>query len=217
LLAQADGFSPVTVRSCGEGLDALSRGDVDVAFLWGPEAGYLNAQRYNSRWRITPVRAAGLQTDLVVALRSGETELLQHVNGALGELEPKIREISRKYAFPDGDPIETALDNVGPDTVTAAVRAEDPGPAVSPAGDAVEGKAFFNNTCSHCHAPNGQSPLQERDLRRLTNRYGDNWMDVAKTTIREGRQELGMPTWKDVLSEQDLQNVLSFLATIQNY
>jgi len=76
-------------------------------------------------------------------------------------------------------------------------------------------KSRFNNTCSHCHGANGASPISERDLRKLKSRYKDQWQEVAYTTITKGRPELGMPTWGVVIPDDEIKNVIQFLATVQ--
>jgi mono/diheme cytochrome c family protein len=40
-------------------------------------------------------------------------------------------------------------------------------------------------------------------------------METALTTIKNGRSELGMPPWKDILAEAEIQQLLSFLETQQ--
>jgi polar amino acid transport system substrate-binding protein len=77
------------------------------------------------------------------------------------------------------------------------------------------GRIKFNDTCSHCHGSDGASPVRERDVRRLNIRYDAKWRDLALTTIKNGRSDLGMPAWKDILSEAELQQVFNFLETIQ--
>jgi polar amino acid transport system substrate-binding protein len=77
------------------------------------------------------------------------------------------------------------------------------------------GRIKFNDACSHCHGSDGASPVRERDVRRLNLRYDAKWRDLALTTIKNGRVDLGMPSWKEILSETELQQVFSFLETIQ--
>jgi polar amino acid transport system substrate-binding protein len=77
------------------------------------------------------------------------------------------------------------------------------------------GKVKFNDQCSHCHGSDGASPVRERDVRRLNIRYDAKWRDLALTTIKNGRPDLGMPAWKEILSEPEIQQVFSFLETIQ--
>jgi polar amino acid transport system substrate-binding protein len=85
--------------------------------------------------------------------------------------------------------------------------------ALSPAASL--GRVRFNDQCSHCHGSDGASPLRERDVRRLKMRYDAKWRDVALTTIKNGRNDLGMPPWKDILKEPDIEQLLSFLETLQ--
>ena len=77
------------------------------------------------------------------------------------------------------------------------------------------GRVRFNDQCAHCHGADGASPIRERDLRRLKMRYDDKWPDSATTTIKNGRNDLGMPPWKDILKDPDIAQILSFLETVQ--
>ncbi len=77
------------------------------------------------------------------------------------------------------------------------------------------GRVRFNDQCAHCHAADGASPVRERDLRRLKMRYDAKWKDTAVTTIKNGRPDAGMPPWKDILKEPDIEQLLSFLETVQ--
>lgn len=95
-------------------------------------------------------------------------------------------------------------------TTTAAAAATPTDPLVG------AGRMRFNDQCSHCHGTDGASPIRERDVRRLSMRYdADKWQTLALTTIKNGRNDQGMPAWKDVLSEQQLKELLAFINTIQ--
>lgn len=96
---------------------------------------------------------------------------------------------------------------------TAAI--ESAAPEVSADPQVVAGRVRFNDQCSHCHGANGFSPVIERDVRRLRMRYDAKWQETALNTIRNGRPDAGMPTWKGVLGEPEIQQLLSFLGTIQ--
>ena len=87
-------------------------------------------------------------------------------------------------------------------------------PVVMDAG-VVAGRTRFNDQCSHCHGTDGASPIRERDLRRLKMRYDAKWNEMALTTIRNGRSDLGMPPWKDALGDKEIEQVIGFLGTIQ--
>ena len=77
------------------------------------------------------------------------------------------------------------------------------------------GRVRFNDQCAHCHAPDGASPVRERDLRRLKMRYDAKWQETAITAIKNGRPDAGMPPWKEILKDPDIEQLLSFLATVQ--
>ncbi len=86
-------------------------------------------------------------------------------------------------------------------------------PVLSEAAQA--GRVQFNDRCSHCHGSDGYSPVRERDVRFLKMRYSEKWQDTAMTTMKNGRPDAGMPAWKDILKESDVQQIVSFLVTIQ--
>lgn len=95
----------------------------------------------------------------------------------------------------------------------AMQTASEQAPALSPAAQL--GRVRFNDQCSHCHGTDGASPLRERDVRRLKMRYDAKWRELASVTIKNGRNDLGMPPWKDILKEPDIDQLLSFLETLQ--
>ena len=99
-------------------------------------------------------------------------------------------------------------------TAGAAMQvAADQAPALSAAAQL--GRVRFNDQCSHCHGTVGASPIRERDVRRLKMRYDVKWRDTAITTIKNGRNDLGMPPWKEILKEPEIDQLLSFIETVQ--
>ena len=88
-------------------------------------------------------------------------------------------------------------------------------PAAALSQDGAAGRVMFNDKCSHCHGTDGFSPVRERDVRYLKARYSDKWVDTAAVTIKNGRPDAGMPVWKEILKEPELQQILSFLTSIQ--
>ena len=95
----------------------------------------------------------------------------------------------------------------------AVQAAKEQTPALSQ--EALLGRVRFNDQCSHCHGSDGASPVRERDVRRLKMRYDAKWVETATATIKNGRADLGMPPWKDTLKEPEIQQLLSFLETVQ--
>lgn len=251
LLSQLEGFTSTTYRSADELLQALAKGEIDTAFMWGPVAGYENKKRYASRWQVTPVSGMDLDGAVAVAVRRGMDKLAADVDAALAALKPQIDALADKYGFPREAPVKlgqslalapfavgvnaalvhqvnepekpkppakapsrakaasASAAGKAATAVTAAVAA----PALSEG--AAAGRVMFNDKCGHCHGTDGYSPVRERDLRYLKTRYSDKWPDTAATTIKNGRSDAGMPVWKDILKEQDIQQILSFLTTMQ--
>lgn len=226
LLATREGYTTTSFREHGEALAALGRGEVDAAILWGPNAGYENVRRHGSRWQVTPVSGEGLGGPVAVAVRKGHDELAARIDRALAELQPQIQELARKYGFPQGKPLPLSARHVAPDTRTAKLAAgvtvsskwvaRTNAPAASaPNEGVIPGRTLFNNVCSHCHGTDGASPVSERDLRKLQKRYKDGWKDTALTTIKNGRTDAGMPSWKATYSDAQIDEVLAFIATLQ--
>ena len=74
-------------------VDALERGDLDVAALWWPQAGYFVARAH------APLSRAPLEPDegdptftfaIAMAVRPGDAELRRTLDGALARVRPAI-------------------------------------------------------------------------------------------------------------------------------
>jgi polar amino acid transport system substrate-binding protein len=58
--------------------------------------------------------------------------------------------------------------------------------------------------------------VKKIDLRRLTLRYGDGAHNMYWKTVHEGRPAKGMPTWKDVFTDEQLEQIYAFLFSVQS-
>jgi polar amino acid transport system substrate-binding protein len=251
LFSQLDGFTYTTFRTADEVFDALIKGSVDAALMWGPVAGYENKRKYAARWKVTPLTGADMNGQVSVAVRRDKPELAKDIEAALLSLKVEIAALEDKYGFPRGAPVNFVVAKndkqiVVPGNMVALVQQKptddaaiakpqktasksktpaktEKAPAQVQATEAVPalsegaklGRVKFNDQCSHCHGSDGASPVRERDVRRLNIRYDAKWRDLALTTIKNGRTDLGMPAWKEILSEPEIQQVFSFLETIQ--
>ena len=242
LLSSETGYEPRNYRTQEDVFAALASGEVELAILWGPSAGFENQSTMNNRWKITPVAGQGLNGQIAVAVSKNKPELKEKINQALTDLQPEIKKLQQKYGFPQAVPV--MLDAkaswlhttnqvaggaapAGKSKVTvkpeqaklshAKADFTDLGPYMRKVADSEidDAKSNFNSRCSHCHGQNGASPQQERDLRKLKIRYADKWQEVAHSTITKGRPDLGMPTWGGTISEDDIQRIIKFLSTIQ--
>jgi len=227
LLALRDDITTRTVLKPEEGMEALDQGAVDVAFIWGPVAGWLNATRYQGRFTILPTDGEGLLWPVAIGFAKRSTELRDQVDAVLPGLEQKMAELGRKYGFPTLSPIKlstaAAKRTVGQaDTASTATvaksnatEATDAAPAAS--AEAVNaGHEIFNGTCAHCHGPDAVQSEKRIDLRRLKQRYGDSVRETFWRTVHEGRPAKGMPSWKDVFDDTQLDQVYDYLMTVQS-
>lgn len=228
LLASQGGYTASTFRSQEEVFEALNKKEIDAALLWGPSAGFDNKKQFDNRWQVIPINGEGLGGQVAVAVSKENQELKDRINKALEELKPEIQQLTVKYGFPLQAPLlvnsrqpstHFAQSSVAP-AKTGFIKVSDKPQQrewlLAESGDTIaEAKSNFNNKCSHCHGSNGASPIPERDLRKLSKRYKDEWKDVAYTTITKGRPELGMPTWGGILPEEEIKAIIEFLATTQ--
>ncbi|MDN5000774.1 c-type cytochrome [Bradyrhizobium sp. GCM10027634] len=229
LLASRDDVQKVTVLSPEEGMQALEQGKVDVAFIWGPVAGWLNKTSYNDRYQIQLTEGEGLSWDAAIGFAKTSTELRDRVDAVLPQLEKTIGKLAVKYGLPTGQPVRfgaaraapagtTTGTGTGPAVVQIAnvVATETKGDASAPNAEAVgAGKEIFNGTCAHCHGPDAIQSERKIDLRLLRHRYGDDMRDTFWKTVHEGRPSKGMPAWKEVFTDEQFDSIYSFLLTVQ--
>ncbi len=241
VLSNLAGVDVHSYRDTQQVFAAIIAGEIDAGLVWGPHAGYLNQTEFNNQWRLTPVAGRGLSGQIAVAVPKGKEALKDKIDAVLSELQPEIEQLQRKYGFPQGVPLafddKTSWRKVSSEIAGGRIDGSKPVDATGAAatrrlahGDADDFRshlrqvndaslndyrAVFNSRCSHCHSQNGASPQPERDLRRLSSRYDDQWKDVARKTIQNGRPDYGMPAWGASLSNEEIENLLKFLESIQ--
>jgi mxaJ protein len=84
---------------------AVARGEVDVAIVWGPFAGYFGP-RTGVPLVSAPVTPAldgpGLPFTFAISagVRAGDTALQRRVDAALASARPRVREVLARYGVP---------------------------------------------------------------------------------------------------------------------
>ncbi|WP_245324663.1 transporter substrate-binding domain-containing protein [Bradyrhizobium sp. AT1] len=226
LLAMRDDIQKVTVLSPEEGMQALDRGAADVAFIWGPVAGWLNKTVYQDRYRLQLTEGEGLSWDVAIGFAKASTELRDQIDAVLPDLERTIADLKVKYGLPTGQPLRFSAVQTPLGTTTGAgtgvaqqanvVATETKGDALGSNVEAVgTGKEIFNGTCAHCHGPDAIQSERKIDLRLLRHRYGDEMREKFWTTVHEGRPAKGMPSWKEVFTDGQFDTIYAFLLTVQ--
>jgi len=224
-LANYDGIRMVTRMSPEEGIKALADGEADAAFVWAPTAGYLNKTQYGDAFNIVPVDGPGMQWPVAIAFAKRDAALRDEVDAVLDRIGGEIAELQAKYGFPTEAPVKPAAGAPAqaPYSKLIKVASAEPAPQAPaatqvPAGSAslvAEGKEIFNGTCAHCHGPDAVQAERKIDLRLLRHRYGDGMEEMYFKTVANGRPAKGMPSWKDVFTQDQFVAVLAFLKTLQ--
>jgi ABC-type amino acid transport substrate-binding protein/cytochrome c553 len=238
LLAEQDAVETVTFREAEEAMQALAEGRVDAAFVWGPIAGYVNKTVLNGAVKVTPVKGPGLAWPAAVGLARDRAALRDELSRAIDAKRSLISELAEKYGFPSGPAVTLAA--VGDDAthVTAQIASQGvttspkpareaagataaesqqsaPKPERTAIGDLASGREVFNGICAHCHGPDAIQAERRINLRLLKRRYGDEMDEKFRYTVTHGRPDKGMPNWKDVLTDEQFENILAFLRTVQ--
>ncbi len=232
ILSVRDRVQLATFRTAEEAIEALARREIETAFVWGPIAGYRAARLgLLDAVRVISVTGLDLRWRAAIGVRAADQALRERLDQELAALEPAIAKLAEKYHLPLDQPIDlgatAAGTGAGPARKAdiAAEHAEAPAPPASPPdkvnpyrGDAaavVAGRIRFNVHCSHCHSPNAANPEPRTDLRRLHLRYGERVNDVFYTAVTRGRPPKGMPPWGEVLDEETIWKIKTFLESVQ--
>ncbi|MBN8911532.1 MAG: quinoprotein dehydrogenase-associated putative ABC transporter substrate-binding protein [Rhizobiales bacterium] len=81
---------------------AVAEGDVDVAFVWGPVAGYF-ASRESAALRVTPMppdAGAHLAFPIAMGVRKGDAALAAEIDSAIAARRAEIAEVLDAYDVP---------------------------------------------------------------------------------------------------------------------
>ncbi len=235
VIAEHPDITAVTVLKPAEALAALAAGKVDAAFMWGPNASWLNRQTYGNKFAIQPIGGFTMSWPVAIGFGQKSRPLMHAINKVLPGLKADYQKLEIKYGLALGKPIElsriamrSSLIVKVADTVTApaaapaAPAAAAPAPAAKLAGDPsmdpaviAKGREIFDGTCSHCHGPDAVQSDWHIDLRLLNHRYGNDMFKVFWTTVHHGRPDKGMPNWTGVFTDKEFHEIYSFLHSIQ--
>ncbi len=239
-LANYGSVRMVTRMSPEEGMAALAKGEADAAFVWATSAGYVNKTQYSGAYSIVPIDGPGMQWPVAAGFAKRDTALRDEVNAVLGKIAGKIAALKAKYGFPADAPVKlgnaaslragikyaeatgtgpaTATDakpDSAPQTAALSPASAEPAATPPPASLIAEGKELFNGTCAHCHGPNAIQSERKIDLRLLRHRYADGMQELFHKTVRAGRTAKGMPSWKDVFTDDQFTAIYAYLSTVQ--
>lgn len=228
-----DDMESVTVRSPEAGIQAVLDGEADGAWLWGPSAGYAIRNGAGDRLRLEPTPdGPGMHWQVAIAMQRGHKVLHQKIDEALDRIGAELTTLATSYGIETSVKPKTSLaDGERPPMASApavSVPAVSTRPVVRvPAsigfvtvadagGDNDAGRTLFNTHCAHCHGTNAESPDPKIDLRRLGRRYRADAESTFDQTVHEGRPDKGMPAWKGILPEDDIEKVKAWVFSAQS-
>ena len=90
---------------------------------------------------------------------------------------------------------------------------ETPAEMATLGGDAARGEDIFSSTCLVCHGPAGSGtdiapPLTEAEVLYAP--------EALYTVISQGRLEVGMPKWGQVLSPAEINDIIAYLSMLES-
>ena len=228
-IAEHPDITAVTVLKPAEALAALAAGKVDAAFMWGPNAAWLNHQTYGDKFAIQPVGGFTMSFPVAIGFGQKSRPLMHQINKVLPSLKADYQKLEVKYDLIMAKPIvlsqvasPSSLIVKVADTVAAPAAPAPAAPAAKLAGDPstdpaviAKGREIFDGTCSHCHGPDAVQSDWHIDLRLLNHRYGNDMFKVFWTTVHNGRPDKGMPNWTGVFTDKEFHEIYSFLHSIQ--
>ncbi len=130
VLAERDDVKSVTFLNPEEAVKALERHDIDVAFIWGPVAGYINKTSLRGAYEVTPVAGEGMEYPVKIGFMRADMDLRDKVDRALDDARPAVAELAAKYGLPTATPIELAsLDDTSSPIMILASSSEPEPPA----------------------------------------------------------------------------------------
>jgi mono/diheme cytochrome c family protein len=106
--------------------------------------------------------------------------------------------------------IATAARAANPDT-PERVAARVPLDSLEASPAEYQGWKYFHVYCFRCHGVDAIGADLAPDLRRSVSDQGSVTRDVFITTVTEGRLAKGMPSWKQVLSAEQITNLYAYV------
>jgi len=208
-------------------IDAVARGDVDIAIVWGPLAGYF-APRESVSLAIVPLPDSVDRTGLPMAYdiamgvrRSDRAALGQQLNDIISRRQAEIGRILEEYHVP-----MLALPRAAPPGGGAAAAASPSGAATGSrvtaakatvrdsllaSDDEYQGWKWFHVYCYRCHGTDALGSTLAPDLRHSVSPQGTVTRDVFLTTVRDGRIAKGMPSWNALLNQRQIEELYAYI------
>jgi mono/diheme cytochrome c family protein len=206
-------------------IDAVARGDVDIAIVWGPLAGYF-APKESVPLAIVPlpdsVDRTGLPMayDIAMGVRRSDRALGQQLNDIIARRQSEIARILGEYHVPTLPLSRSASPSGSATSGTHTPAARDTGRTVRDSqlvsDDEYQGWKWFHVYCYRCHGTDALGSTLAPNLRHSVSPQGTVTQDVFLTTVRDGRLAKGMPSWNALLNTQQIEQLYAYIKARSN-
>lgn len=201
-------------------INAVARGEVDVAIVWGPLAGYF-APRASVSLTIVPlpdsVDRSGLPMAYDIAMgvrRADRAGLGKQLDDIIARRQAQIGRILLEYHVPML-PWARAASPGGGEAGTSATAARVPVRTVHDSllvsDDEYQGWKWFHVYCYRCHGTDALGSTLAPDLRHSVSPQGTVTGDLFLTTVRDGRIVKGMPSWNSLLNQRQIEQLYAYV------
>jgi ABC-type amino acid transport substrate-binding protein/cytochrome c5 len=235
------GYARRLYRDPHEILGAMARGELDVAVMWGPFAGWHVKNNPSARLSVIEESRPELTFSLAVGVRKDDQDLKQAIDRVIEDLSRsgRIQEILDRYGVPkfalaaktanSQAPILLALNEVGLDAQAATTSDISPEPILvamggaSPpagtgksdaAGDKSDAAAVKGRSLYEqaCYKCHGPGAVSGGTIPDLR-RYKGTESDFLDV-VRNGRSGTIMPAMKSFLTDQEILMIRTFVKSV---
>ena len=206
---------------------AVAEGEIDMAIVWGPVAGYF-AKQQEVPLALSPVPEFDARSrtpfafGFAVGVRKPEKALLARIQQALDRKRGEVEQILREYSIPISASERPEQPDAGQATgaTKEAASGADAGAQIAqaPSGDKLlvsadeyQGWKWFHVYCFRCHGIDAMGSDLAPNLRNSVSPQGLVTHDVFLQTVREGRPEKGMQSWKALLDDSQIEQIYLYV------
>jgi len=200
-------------------IEAVSEGNIDLAIVWGPLAGYFAKQSpvplsLSPLPDLDPPTRTPYAYDVVVGVRKQEKDLHARIDRALERKKDDIAKILAEFSVPVA----------GANRLAAATDATTAAPALQQAStssrgtdkllvtpDEYQGWKWFHVYCFRCHGIDAMGSDIAPNLRKSVSSEGLITHELFLKTVKEGRQEKGMQSWKELLDDKQIEQLYTYV------
>ncbi|MFL5399616.1 MAG: quinoprotein dehydrogenase-associated putative ABC transporter substrate-binding protein [Myxococcales bacterium] len=191
-------------------IEALAEDKIDLAIVWGPIAGYF-AKQSPVPLSLGPLPDVDESTktpytfDIVVGVRKSEKDLRARIDESLERKKDDIAKILAEFSVP----LAVAK---GPEHALqpASTSSQRPDKLLATA-DEYQGWKWFHVYCFRCHGVDAMGSDLAPNLRKSVSSEGLITHELFLNTVKEGRQEKGMQSWKALLDDSQIEQLYAYV------